>query len=978
MAEQTSRLAIILDSSGAQRNAEGLTGALVKMSQAGEQAEKATDDLSSATKDLNSWTRAGAAEVAKSVKSTNEQREAFKKLRDQIDPVGAAIDTVGKKYSELKGYFDAGIIDKEEFQTLSKSLNATTNELTGVAKSERDAAKAADEQRASLQRLKAQLDPVGAAFEKLAEQQKQLDKAKSSGILSAGEYDKLSASLASTKQQLEITQDAMKKTGVTSRAMAYQMRMIPMQMTDIVVSLASGQAPLTVLLQQGGQLKDMFGGIIPAFQAVTRYALGLVNPFTVGAAAVGLLTYAVYKNRQEIEAASKIINSSLGVGGEFAEKLALNMVAISDKSGEAIEDVAKLFITTKDGASESVQKLIDVGFSYDDARTKVDQYKNTSNFTALNGEIDSHRREVLKIADSWSDAAIKVKNYYTAADKGKQNVALGGAIDPTMRFVGMASVLRDDITLASKEVNKASAESAEWLNKEWISADRVAGAEDRLRLARVNAAKVANTNDKQAIENATALIALREKELSEAKNPRKSGASSKSYSEDAATRLLDQISQQNMAMQFQLDASDKLNSTTQARVKFEQQIADLKSKSQLTSDQKSILSRSDEILQAYRQQEALQKSVATLDDYRKMQDQVRDREEQTNNLLRDRLVLLDRANATGKLQPGEYDKTRTDILKSTQAPLPSSVTRVTGSLSPTGGELSGSWLGVQGQMDQIREAQAALDKWQADQLAAYQQMNLTTSEYEQKMLETRKTYAQQSAAISNQNYVLQTTATQSIFDSMVSITRDGFGEQSGIYKAAFAASKAYAIAQSLISIQQGIAQAAANPFPYNIAAMASVAAATASIVSNISAVAGVGFSSGGYTGPGGKYQPAGTVHKGEYVFDKASTNRIGVSQLEALRNGKPLDATLGRSGFGTGVQSVNNSQQSTTIISPQINMPPITINGNPSDTTIQLVQQAARNGARDGHRQVVKELATGTGDAAKALAGGYKIGRRTG
>ncbi len=128
--------------------------------------------------------------------------------------------------------------------------------------------------------------------------------------------------------------------------------------------------------------------------------------------------------------------------------------------------------------------------------------------------------------------------------------------------------------------------------------------------------------------------------------------------------------------------------------------------------------------------------------------------------------------------------------------------------------------------------------------------------------------------------------------------RTGFREQSAIYKVAFAASKAFAIADSMVKIQQAIASGAVSaPYPANIIAMASIAAQTASIVSNIQAVSGVGFASGGYTGPGGKYQPAGIVHKGEYVFDQASTNRIGVSQLEALRNGKPLDATLGVQGL---------------------------------------------------------------------------------
>ncbi|MCZ7907756.1 phage tail tape measure protein [Agrobacterium leguminum] len=46
-----------------------------------------------------------------------------------------------------------------------------------------------------------------------------------------------------------------------------------------------------------------------------------------------------------------------------------------------------------------------------------------------------------------------------------------------------------------------------------------------------------------------------------------------------------------------------------------------------------------------------------------------------------------------------------------------------------------------------------------------------------------------------------------------------------------------------------------------------------------------GFADGGYTGHGGKYEPAGIVHKGEYVMSKAATSRIGVGNLEALHRG---------------------------------------------------------------------------------------------
>lgn len=47
-------------------------------------------------------------------------------------------------------------------------------------------------------------------------------------------------------------------------------------------------------------------------------------------------------------------------------------------------------------------------------------------------------------------------------------------------------------------------------------------------------------------------------------------------------------------------------------------------------------------------------------------------------------------------------------------------------------------------------------------------------------------------------------------------------------------------------------------------------------------VKGLGFASGGYTGQGGKFEPAGIVHRGEYVMSKAATDRIGVGNLEAL------------------------------------------------------------------------------------------------
>lgn len=108
---------------------------------------------------------------------------------------------------------------------------------------------------------------------------------------------------------------------------------------------------------------------------------------------------------------------------------------------------------------------------------------------------------------------------------------------------------------------------------------------------------------------------------------------------------------------------------------------------------------------------------------------------------------------------------------------------------------------------------------------------------------------------------LMLSSTRGSLDQMTASLGSAFGEQSGIYKAAFAASKAFAIAESIVKIQQGIAAASALPFPANIPAMASVAAATAGIISSIQSVTmGGGRFYGGGVNPDAMYQ----INEGGY------------------------------------------------------------------------------------------------------------------
>ncbi|HBQ8665538.1 TPA: phage tail length tape measure family protein [Klebsiella pneumoniae] len=957
MTEQTSRLAIVIDSSGAEKQADNLATALVKMTQAGERA---------------------ATSAVKVTKATDEEKQSLSELLDRIDPVNAALNKLDKQQQDLAKFKSKGMVDADTFDLYSKKIEETRNRLTGF-------------------------------------------------------------------------RDDLGKTGQSAAQTAFAMRMIPAQMTDIIVGLSTGQSPFMVLMQQGGQLKDMFGGIGPAIKGVSTYVMGLVNPYTLAAAAVGFLGLAYYKGTQEQDEFYKSLVLTGNLVGKTSGQLAdmaarvsvaansttgaaastLNQLVSSGKvAGDSLERVTTAIVKTSEATGIATDKLVgdfndiaadpvaaitklndqyhfltlatynqikalqDEGNQQDAARVATDAYANAMQQRANDihqnlGLLESAWDSLGKTAKGAWDAMLNIGREQTLTDKLStlnENIAEaqkgqkdGGFWNSfSARFTNLPEMIKQRDLLESVanlqgDVTKGQAKAKE-AEQQRIKTQQEA---DRVNQQYLSNADKRNKAIKQQSEflKAGAITAEQyAKNVSRInemyKDPK--APKQKAYTEDAATRLLDQINQQTAALQSQLDASDKLNSATQARVKFEQQITDLKSKTQLTADQKSILSRSDEILQAYKQQEALQNSVKTLDDYRKMQEQVKTKDERTNDLLKTRLELLEKAKATGQLKPGEYEKTRADIYQNTDMQLPSTVRNVVGNLTPTGGRLSGTFEGMQGQINEYDQAQQELQRWLAAQEEAYAKAGEITAEGEARMTSIRQRAADANQVIEAQKNTIISAATQSLFDSTADIMRTGFGEQSAIYKVAFAASKAFAIADSMVKIQQAIASGAVSaPYPANIIAMASIAAQTASIVSNIQAVSGVGFASGGYTGPGGKYQPAGIVHKGEYVFDQASTNRIGVSQLEALRNGQPLDATLGRTGFGTGVQNVNSDNSSKTTIHAPIEQhfhaPP----GVTPDQMALSMAQTQKRATTEALDQVAAQLLRGDGKVGKAMRSKY-------
>lgn len=207
-----------------------------------------------------------------------------------------------------------------------------------------------------------------------------------------------------------------------------------------------------------------------------------------------------------------------------------------------------------------------------------------------------------------------------------------------------------------------------------------------------------------------------------------------------------------------------------------------------------------------------------------------------------------------------------------------------------------AWTDLQGQYN---SDQGGLDQAYSEQRAGIFLGIEDEEERNAKLLAAHEEYLQAKQALNDKYDEEEKDLRQAQLESQLASAESGFGsmtemlrksgeERSGIYRAMLVMEKSAAIARSIMAIQTGIAEASANPFPYNIAAMASVAAATANIVSSIQAVS-AGFYDGGYTGDGGKYVAAGIVHKGEVVWSQDDIARWGgVANVEAMRLGRSL------------------------------------------------------------------------------------------
>lgn len=164
--------------------------------------------------------------------------------------------------------------------------------------------------------------------------------------------------LEKVSQGAKRVNDALRESSLSAKQMQEALRQVPMQFTDIVTGLASGQRPLQVLLQQGGQLKDVFGGIGPAARALGGYVAGLINPFTVAAAAIaafGIAVNAAQKRGEEF-ARSAIFSGNFAGNADQLRQLADQIDRIGGVSAGTADDAVNALASIGTVSGEALRK----------------------------------------------------------------------------------------------------------------------------------------------------------------------------------------------------------------------------------------------------------------------------------------------------------------------------------------------------------------------------------------------------------------------------------------------------------------------------------------------------------------------------------------------------------------------------------------------------------------------------------------------
>ena len=817
---------------------------------------------------------------------------------------------------------------------------------------------------------------------------------------------------AAVEQGLSRQALAAQKAGISVGQYKAAMRTLPAQFTDIATQLAGGQNPWLILLQQGGQVKDAFGGMIPMFRGLAgAITLPMVGATSL-AVATGALAYAWYQGNSTLsdfnktlvlsgnqagltadrmlvlsragQAAGLTFNQTseslsalvkVGVSGEAQiASISQSVARFSSASGVEVDKVAEAFgkLTTdptsgltamarqfhnvtaeqiayvaqlqrsgdEAGALQAAHEAATRGFDEQTRRLKANMGTLETWADKVGSAFKSMWDAVLDIGRPESSAEMldKAQQAFDEADKkwqwyqsrshrrGKTSsfrANLQGAWDDreNARLGLSAATLQADLEKASEMAARdravSEASRLKYTEEAQKAYERLQSPLDKYT-ARQKELNNALKDGKILQADYNTLMAAAKKDYeSTLKKPKQSGVkvSAGDRQEDNSRTELLTLQTELRTLQAHAGANEKISQQRRDLWKAESQYAVLEEaaqRRQLSVQEKSLLAHKDETLEYKRQLADLGDKV----EYQKRLNELADQAEKFAQQQSAKQAAIS-AKARGLTDRQAQRESEEQRLREVYGNNPQALAKATGALKQTWAsedQLSGSWMSG---------LKSGWSQWAESAMDSFSQVKSVATQ-------TFDGIAQNMAAMltgSEQNW-------RGFTRSVLSMLTEIF------------------LKQAMVGIVGSIGSAIGGAFGGGASASTGTAIQAAA--------ANFHFATGGFTGTGGKYEPAGIVHRGEFVFTKEATSRIGVGNLYRLMRGYAEGGYVGGAGSPAQMrraEGINFNQNNHVVIQND------GINGQAGPQLLKAVYDMARKGAQDELRLQLRDggLLSGSG-----------------
>ncbi|EOQ0449677.1 phage tail tape measure protein [Escherichia coli] len=796
---------------------------------------------------------------------------------------------------------------------------------------------------------------------------------------------------------------AAQKAGISVGQYKAAMRTLPAQFTDIATQLAGGQNPWLILLQQGGQVKDSFGGMIPMFRglagAITLPMVGVTSL----AVATGALVYAWYQGDSTLSAFNKtlvlsgnqsgltadrmltlsragqaagltfnqareslaaLVNAGVR-GGEQFDAINQSVARFASASGVEVDRVAEAFgkLTTdptsglmamarqfRNVTAEQIAYVAQLQRSGDEAGAL-----QAANDIATKGFDDQTRRlkENMGTLETWADKTGKAfksmwdaildigrpessadmlasaQKAFDEADKkwqwyqsrsqrrGKTSsfrANLQGAWDDreNARLGLAAATLQSDMEkageLAARDRAEREASQLKYTGEAQKAYERLQTPLDKYT-ARQEELNRALKDGKILQADYNTLMASAKKDYeSTLKKPSGVKVSAGERQEDRAHAALLALETELRTLEKHSGVNEKISQQRRDLWKAESQYAVLKeaaTKRQLSGQEKSLLAHEKETLEYKRQLAELGDKVEYQKRLNELAQQAARFEEQQS--AKQAAISAKARGLTDRQAQRESEEQR---LRDVYGDNPQALARVTGALKQTWVDedmLRGDWLAG---------LKSGWGEWAESATDSFSQVK--------------------SAA---------TQTFDGIAQNMAAMLIGAEADWRGFTRSVLSMMTEILLKQAMVGIVGRIGSAIGGAI-----GGAGASASTGTAIQ--AAAANFHFATGGFTGTGGKYEPAGIVHRGEFVFTKEATSRIGVGNLYRLMRGYAEGGYVGGAGSPAQMrraEGINFNQNNHVVIQND------GINGQAGPQLMKAVYDMARKGAQDELRLQLRD-----------------------